>query len=407
MKFRYYKPKDKISKFNEYFDLLDDLFHLPKGYTEEEFLYRIESSKGTQAANKDYIFQTLISYGFITQSHDLIPHYILSHSYRTFLEYLYQDSQPVNSHVIKGYIIALEQCIKSLDKAYAEDSSKLTLRHLLQLATKIDDIAQTSLRNRLGVVSEVRKLKLNDEKLKYKERLAESNRLWDEYLEPLIEMITPSGSFGLLMDRLKQTLDTGDAKFTAYVELRHQLSLNRAKRIHLNEQARHDLNEAQKELSPLREKLAQESRLLESTAIIFEHLEQGKINELPSISLGRHLKLERQINLFGMRSFLADLWAIKSEPESIKFDDDDIELDPAPLETEEIMALLKQMPDQCNIIDYFMQQHDKLTANQVFRAVSIATLHQDTHLITVTDEVSEYKINNQLWQGINFVKGSA
>lgn len=47
MKFRYYKPKDKISKLNDYFDLLDDLFHVQKGYTEEELLYRIESWKGT------------------------------------------------------------------------------------------------------------------------------------------------------------------------------------------------------------------------------------------------------------------------------------------------------------------------------------------------------------------------
>jgi len=405
MKFRYYKPKDKISKLNEYFDLLDDLFHFEKGYKEEDFLYRIESSKGSNAPDKEYIFHTLLSYGLITETNDFIPHYVLSYPYRTFLEDLYQDSQPVNSPVIKGYIAALDQCIEDLHKAYNKNSSRLTLRYLIRLGKDLDNIAQNSSRNRLGVVSEVRKLKLNDEKLSYKERLTESNRLWDEYLEPLREMIAPSGSFGLIMDRLKQMLDTGDAKFTASVELRHQLSLNRAKRMQLNEQARHDLNEAQKELSPLRDKLAQESRLLEATAVIFEHLEQGKINELPSLSLGRLLRVERQVNLFGMRPFLADLWAIQSEPESIQFDSDDEVLSPEPLETEEIMQMLEKMPDNTNMIDYFMQQHENLTANQIFRAVSIATLHQEDHPVTMINKEREYKIDGELWRGASYVKG--
>ena len=275
MKFRFYEPKDKVSKLNKYFGLLDDLFHVEKGYTEDEILHRIELSKGTSAPDKDYIFQTLLSYGLIAETSDLIPRYILSLPYRAFLEYLYQDSQPVNSLVIQGYISALDQCIEDLNKAYSENSNRLVHRHLIRLGKEIDNIAQTSSRNRLGVVNEVRKLKLNDEKLSYKERLAESNRLWDEYLEPLREMIAPSGSFGLIMDRLKQMLDAGDVKFISSIELKNQFLRNRAKRMQLNEQARHDLNEAQKELSPLRDKLAQESRLLEATSVIFDYLEQG------------------------------------------------------------------------------------------------------------------------------------
>ena len=406
MKFRYYKPKDKLSKFNEYFDLLDELFHFQKGYTEEEFLYRIASSAGTNAPDHNYVFRVLLSYGLIAETNDLIPRYILSHTYRTFLEYLYQDSQPVNSHVIQGYIAALDQCIDDISNAYDDESIRLTHRHLVRLGREMDTISQTSARNRLGVVSEVRKLKLNDEKLSYKERLAESNRLWDEYLEPLREMIAPSGAFGILMDRLKQALDSGEAKFTTYIELRQQFSLNRAKRMLLNEQTRHDLNEAQQELAPLREKLTQESRLLEASAVIFEHLEQGKLNELPSLPLGRILKHERQISLSGSRGFLANLWAIKVDPEPIQFDEEEA-INPAPLETEELMRLLKEMPEHTNLIDYFMQQHEGLSAKEIFRAVSIATLHQQKYPITLNQKDRNYEINGQTWHGASFSKGKS
>ena len=126
---------------------------------------------------------------------------------------------------------------------------------------------------------------------------------------------------------------------------------------------------------------------------------------MPSLSLGRHLRVERQVNLFSMRSFLADLWTINTEPESIQFDNVDDEILSEPLEAEELMILLENMPDNVNIIDYFMQQHEDLTANQIFRAVSIATLHQETHSVMMTNEEREYIIDGEVWRGASHLKG--
>lgn len=405
MSYHYYRPKDKVSKLNDYFNLLDDLFHFEKGYSEEEFLLRIESSKSPDAPDTEYIFKTLINYGMIDESNDLISLYTLSHPYRTFFEYLYQDSQPVNSLIIQGYISTLEQQIDNIIKAYNDNSMPLIHRYLVGLGKEMDNISQTSSRNRLGVINEVRKLKVNEEKLNYKERLTESNRLWNEYLEPLREMISPSGSFSELMDKLKQTISIGETKFNGILELRRQFSISRSKRMSLNEQARHDLNEAQKELAPLREKLVQESRLLEASSIIFKQLEQGKLNDLASLSLGRILKHEGQINLFGMHGFLADLWQIKAEPEGIIFDEEDESIDPPPLEKDEVLSLLHEMPNKVDIMDFFLQQHEDLSANTLLRALSIAVLHQQEITVTQTNEEKEYCIQGQLWRGVVFEKG--
>ncbi|PWQ92539.1 hypothetical protein [Leucothrix pacifica] len=406
MAFRYYKPADRIAKLNEHFQLLNSLFHYEKGFTETEFLHRIESTKGTNSPDSGFTFQQLLNYRLIVESNDYEPRYSLALPYREFLEYLYQESQPVNSAVIQGYIGALDQRIQDLIRAYDDESEALTLRFLKRLGREIDNIGQTSSRNRLGVVSEVRKLKLNDEKLSYKERLSESNRLWDEYLEPLREMISPSGSFGMIMERLKQTLEIGEAKFNGQTELRQLFLQSRARRVQLNEQTRLDLNEAQQELMPLREKLAQESRLMDAAAVIFGHIEQGKVSELPAFPFGRILRRERHIGLSGLRGYLAELWSLETEPDSILQDDTET-TESAPLETEGVIALLDEMPENTDVIHYFLQKHQGLSANEVLRAVSIVCLHQQNHNVVISDDLVDYQIDGQVWQGIRIFKGEA
>lgn len=405
MAFRYYKPKDRINKLSDYFELLDALFQYEKGFTETEFLAKIQITKSSTAPENDYIFQQLLNYRFIEETNDFEPRYILSLPYRELLEYLYQESQPVNSAIIQGYITTLEQRIDDLKKAYGQHSEALTLRFLKRLEREINNIGQTSSRNRLGVINEVRKLKLNDEKLSYKERLSEANRLWDEYLEPLREMIAPQGSFGQIMDSLKLILETGEAKFNGQTELRQLFLQGRAKRIQLNEQTRLDLNEAQQELMPLREKLAQESRLMDATGIIFGQLEQGKIAELPAFPYGRILRRERHIGLSGLRGYMAELWSLTTEPESIVLSGS-TNTESAPLETESVLRLLKEMPANSNVVDYFLQQHNHLTANEVLRAVSIVCLHQKNHDIYIREQ-QDYELAGQTWRGISIYKGDS
>jgi hypothetical protein len=403
MPFHYYRPKDKIARFSEYFDFLETLFRFPQGYTEDVLCYQIDQTKGTNAPDTSYIVDSLRNYGLIVESNDFQPRYVLGTPYRTLLEHLYQESQPVNSAVIQGYIDALDQRTANLQKAYEAHSASLTLRHLQRLSREIESISQTSRNNRLGVINEVRKLRLNDEKLSYRERLAEANRLWDEYLEPLREMIAPTGSFGQAMQQLKQVLDNGEALFNANVELRHQFALNRSWRIQLQEQARLDLNEASLELDPLREKLLEESRLLEASSLVFDYLEQGKLNELPALSLGRKLTHERQIDLYGLTPWLAELWSIQSEPESFSFDEQEI-VESEPLETEALLQMLIEMPVNTDLIDYFQQCFSGLSANAILRAISIATLHQSDVPIGLIAGDRKYQIGGQLWQGNSFHK---
>ncbi len=404
MAFRYYKPKDRISKLNDYFELLDVLFHYEAGFTEIEFLEKIHASKGTNAPDDEYIFQQLLNFRLIEESNDFIPRYILSLPYREFLEYLYQESQPVNSAIIKGYISTLESRIDDLKKAYDDNSEALTLRFLKRLERELNNISQTSSRNRLGVIQEVRKLKFNDDNLSYKERLSEANRLWDEFLEPLREMISPQGSFGQIMDRLKETLEAGENKFNGQTELKQYFLQGRAKRIQLNEQTRLDLNEAQQELMPLREKLAQESRLMEAAGVIFGEIEQGNIADLPAFPHGRILRRERHIGLSGLRGYMAELWSLTTEPESIVLNGAS-NSDSAPLETESVLRLLKEMPDNSNVVDYFLKQHSHLTANEVLRAVSVVCLHQKNHDIHIRHEQQDYEFSGQTWRGISIYKG--
>lgn len=403
MAFRYYKPSDRVNKLNEYFGLIDSLFQHEKGFTEMEFLHRIDATKGTNSPDSGFIFQQLLNYRLIVESNDYEPRYSLALPYREFLEYLYQESQPVNSAVIQGYIGALEQRINDLKRAYEEGSEALALRFLKRLGREIENIGQTSSRNRLGVVSEVRKLKQNDEKLSYKERLSESNRLWDEYLEPLREMIAPSGSFGIVMEQLKQILEIGERKFNGQTELRQLFRQSRAARVQLNEQTRLDLNEAQQELMPLREKLAQESKLVDAAGIIFSSIEQGHLNDLPAFPFGRILRRERHISLTGLRPYLAELWSLDTEPDSI-FQEEAPTTEPAPLETEAIIDMLDNMDADTDVIEYFLSQHQHLTPNEVLRAVSIVCLHQQRHNVDISEEHVEYLIGNQRWQGIRILK---
>ena len=404
MAFRYYKPKDRINKLSDYFELLDTLFHYDAGFTETELLQKIQLTKGPTAPDNEFIFQQLLNYRLIEESNDFVPRYILSLPYREFLEYLYQESQPVNSAIIQGYISTLENRIDDLKKAYDEKSEALTLRFLKRLERELNNIGQTSSRNRLGVINEVRKLKLNDDNLSYKERLFEANRLWDAYLEPLREMISPQGSFGTIMDRLKQMLEVGELKFNGQTELRQLFLQARAKRIQLNEQTRLDLNEAQKELMPLREKLAQESRLMDAAGVIFGQIEQGKVADLPAFPYGRVLRRERHIGFAGLRGYMAELWSLTTEPESIVLTGSG-NTESAPLETESVLRLLKEMPDNSNVIDYFLAQHKNLTANEVLRAVSIVCLHQQDHDIRISHEQQDYQLADQTWRGIRIYKG--
>jgi len=405
MAFRYYKPKDRINKLSDYFELLDVLFHDETGFTETEFLNKIQATNSSAAPSSEYIFQQLLNYRLVEETSDFIPRYILALPYREFLEYLYQESQPVNSAIIKGYITTLESRINDLNKAYDSHSEALTLRFLKRLAREINNIGQTSSRNRLGIINEVRKLKFNDDKLSYKERLSEANRLWDEYLEPLIEMISPQGAFGVIMDKLKRVLEAGEAQFNGQTELRQLFLQSRAKRIELNEDTRIDLNEAQQELMPLREKLAQESRLMDAAGVIFDQLEQGNAHELPGFAYGRLLRRERHIGLTGMRGYLAALWSLTTEPESIVIGNE-TNTNTSLLETETVHRLLKQMPDNSNVIDYFLQQHNNLTANEVLRAVSIVCLHQQNHDIYIRHEQQDYTLAGQIWRGISIYKGT-
>jgi hypothetical protein len=219
-------------------------------------------------------------------------------------------------------------------------------------------------------------------------------------------MISPQGSFGLILDQLKLILELGETQFNDQTELRQLFKQARAKRIQLNEQTRLDLNEAQQELMPLREKLAKESRLMDAAGVIFGQLEQGKLTELPSFPYGRILRRERHIGLTGLRGYMAELWSLTTEPESILLKSQ-INTDSAPLETESVLRHLEEMPANSNVIDYFLQQHQNLTANEVLRAVSIVCLHQKDHDIQIHHEQQDYQLVGQTWRGISIYKGEA
>ncbi len=61
MGFRYYKPKERVNKLSEYFELADVLFHYEQGFTEPELLERIDATKNSSCPNSGYIFQQLFN----------------------------------------------------------------------------------------------------------------------------------------------------------------------------------------------------------------------------------------------------------------------------------------------------------------------------------------------------------
>ena len=103
---------------------------------------------------------------------------------------------------------------------------------------------------------------------------------------------------------------------------------------------------------------------------------------------------------------MAELWALTTEPESILLTSK-ANTDAAPLETESVLRHLKEMPANSNVIDYFIEQHHNLTANEILRAVSIVCLHQQDHDIQIRHEQQNYQLAGQTWRGISIYKGEA
>ena len=143
---------------------------------------------------------------------------------------------------------------------------------------------------------------------------------------------------------------------------------------------------------------------MEASSAIFAQIEQGRIDELPAFPYGRSLRRERHIGFTGLRGYMAELWSLTTEPESIELSGE-TDNESSPLETESVLRLLNEMPDNTNIVDYFLDQHSDLTANEVLRAVSVVCLHQKNHGIQVRHEQKDYKFAGQTWRGISIYKG--
>jgi hypothetical protein len=247
--------------------------------TDSDLLAVIASTQ--PQATPPYLLLQLKRLRFIVEADEQGGAWELALPFRRWVEFLQMAARPVSSAVVRGRLQALEHLLEAFRlaqlRADIEEGRDVLHDARGEFQSLGEDLGQT----RAAIASTVAEVKGEHRRLSAVERFRRINRLWNEYMLPMLELLDPSGQLEAVCSAWEVQLEHAlaqrylpDRRISDRMEMEMQL---------LRIAVRASFLECRRELEPLHARLRRDTLWTEGASRLLAQMERQGV--LPIVAL--------------------------------------------------------------------------------------------------------------------------
>lgn len=273
-------PEDFFRFAGRYPGLLVALFERSRAIDEVDLRALIERHAPDTAPSVETIYAHLFDFGFLQAAPGADLVFELSGPVRGLLAWLLKRQQLATAEVVMGYVERLGTLTSEIDEALASGRAHAIAQPLEEVDHTLDSIRDMAEANFEAITTQTSELRSRREELRARVRFEIVNRIWEQVLEPLGQLIEVGGALDGRLEELAAVLARavehgGLPRSTRRAMQRTGARLVRARRIAGD---RH--REAVAEIAPLYKQLRADSRLLDGASTLLRRLWEGGASAL-------------------------------------------------------------------------------------------------------------------------------
>jgi hypothetical protein len=224
------------------------------------------------SATPPYLLAQLKRMRFLVEAEAQSGAWELAAPFMRWSEYLQQVARPVSSSLVRGRLAELEHHLDSFRLAEARDDIATARDILRDVRGGVQRLAEDLSQTRAAIAGVVSEVKSEHRQQSAVERFRRINRLWNEYLVPMLELLDPAGQLEAVCAAWENQLAISFDK--RFIPERFVAERIEGEMRILRVAVRQSFRACRSELEPLHARLRRESLWAGGAARILQHIER-------------------------------------------------------------------------------------------------------------------------------------
>lgn len=267
-------PKRHIRFIGDHFDLIDDLYTGGNAYARGDLFALVRQHRSPADPSAEHVEGQLHDLQIVDERPGATASYELQPQLRRYLDYLFTQHRLGTPERIKALLVEVQSLAERLETTGDRISLGRANRYLGKIGDTLEELRAYSRRNREAIVAAIVKLRSADRPLSSRERYGFILELWEEYLQPLRELIDDRKFAARVFDGVERKLNIVQHKVAedSAIGTHAQSTIDRLAR--LQRDLMDDLHAAIAEAAPLYEKLRRESLIARGAGQLLSVLDE-------------------------------------------------------------------------------------------------------------------------------------
>lgn len=267
-------PRQHIRFLADHFDLIDDLYAGRSSYARADLFALVRQHRSNGDPSVDHLEGKLHDLQIVEEKPGATAAYELRSQLRRYFDYLSSQHRLGTPERIEALLREARSLAERLDTMEDSLSPNRVSRYLRKIDDTLEELRAYSRRNREAIVADIVTLRSADRPMSSRERYAFILELWEEYLEPLRELIDERKFAARVFNGVERKLKNVQqqvAEGSAVATLARS-TIDRLTR--LQRDLMDDLYAALIEVAPLYEKLRRESFIAKGAGQLLNVLDE-------------------------------------------------------------------------------------------------------------------------------------
>ena len=204
-----------------------------------------------------------------------------------FLAYLRREHRLGLCLEIEAYLRHLERLAKYIQEAFDNRDGQDLARQLRLLDMRVRDVLKKLANDEQALVGVAERAKTSDRQIPLRQRYAEVLATWDEYVEPMIQLVAADGAFEQGVYRVEQVLLRllGEQQRLGHLVDDDLLLRTHARILDMQTTAQLTLRRARELLLPLREEARRHNAVTRGAALALAAIRKKGLDAVPQAAL--------------------------------------------------------------------------------------------------------------------------
>ena len=354
------EPRAYLRFVVEEWGLLDAIYERTRhGPIRTQTLYELAAQSRTQN-----VVQRLVENGIIVQLPNS-PAFEMGEFVQDIMGHLKKEHSLGLADEIRVYLEDLDTQTGAIIQALDESDHEKLDRHARMLGSRIKTIQRHLNTNADALGEIVTRAKTRKRYIPLRQRYGEVLEAWESYVDPVREMIDPSGAFAALFERLENELQHAVRKLSGHGRLvteRRQFEVLLYRLMALRSQLSTHVTDAREHLLPLVKEIRRNSTAARGASIALKRLRQDGVNNVPLeewIPVSRKIAPNAIAGVDEIEAYLADLGSYSPEPQTFVSEPRGSRQEIVQLEPEDVLDDLRRELPVDDLFQWLVEHYDE------------------------------------------------